>query len=313
VDQPGPSTRQAANSSTWGVLKLTLGSDSYSWQFVPEAGGTFTDSGSDNCVRSGSDTTPPTVTGRTPAPGATGVTISVSPTATFSEAMTPSTLTTSTFTLVQQGQSTPLPATVSYASQVATLNPSADLQPNTTYTATVKGGAAGAKDLAGNALAADISWSFTTAAAPPPGGTTYISDMTFTQATNGWGPVERDRSNGEAGANDGTTLRLNGVAYTKGLGTHALSDVRVSLPAGCTRFKAAVGVDDEVGANGSAVFQVYAGSTLVYGSPTLTGTSATVLVDVSIAGASELRLVVGNANGSVNYDHADWADARIEC
>jgi hypothetical protein len=61
------------------------------------------------------------------------------------------------------------------------------------------------------------------------------------------------------------------------------------------------------------VFQVYAGSTLVYGSPTLTGTSATVLVDVSIAGASELRLVVGNANGSVNYDHADWADARIEC
>jgi hypothetical protein len=53
---------------------------------------------------------------------------------------------------------------VSYASQVATLDPTAILTANTTYTATVKGGAAGAKDLAGNALAADVSWSFTTAA-----------------------------------------------------------------------------------------------------------------------------------------------------
>jgi len=49
----------------------------------------------------------------------------VSPTATFSEAMNPATLTTSTFTLVQQGQSTPVAATVSYAGQVATLDPTA--------------------------------------------------------------------------------------------------------------------------------------------------------------------------------------------
>ena len=34
----------------------------------------------------------------------------------------------------------------------------------TTYTATVKGGAVGVKDVAGNALAADVSWSFTTVA-----------------------------------------------------------------------------------------------------------------------------------------------------
>ena len=56
--------------------------------------------------------------------------------------MNPATLTTSTFTLVQQGQTTPLAASVSYASQVATLDPSADLAASTTYTATVKGGSA---------------------------------------------------------------------------------------------------------------------------------------------------------------------------
>jgi hypothetical protein len=44
----------AANSEmrsagTYGVLKLTLGAGSYSWQFVPVAGKTFTDTGSEAC------------------------------------------------------------------------------------------------------------------------------------------------------------------------------------------------------------------------------------------------------------------------
>jgi hypothetical protein len=37
------------NSDTYGVLKLTLRPDSYDWQFIPEAGKTFTDSGSASC------------------------------------------------------------------------------------------------------------------------------------------------------------------------------------------------------------------------------------------------------------------------
>ena len=45
-----------------------------------------------------------------------------------------------------------------------TLNPTADLAASTLYTATIKGGAAGVKDLAGNPLAADKVWTFTTAA-----------------------------------------------------------------------------------------------------------------------------------------------------
>ena len=115
------------------------------------------------CGGGGGDTTPPTITSRSPAVGATGVAVDANVTATFSEAMTASTMTTTTFTLVQQGQSTPLPAVVSLGGQTATLNPNANLLPSTTYTATVKGGASGVKDLAGNALAADVSWSFTTA------------------------------------------------------------------------------------------------------------------------------------------------------
>jgi acid phosphatase type 7 len=37
------------NADTFGVLQLTLSLDAYSWEFVPEAGETFTDSGNDTC------------------------------------------------------------------------------------------------------------------------------------------------------------------------------------------------------------------------------------------------------------------------
>jgi hypothetical protein len=40
---------QARNSDTYGVLKLTLHANSYDWQFVPEAGKTYTDSGTTSC------------------------------------------------------------------------------------------------------------------------------------------------------------------------------------------------------------------------------------------------------------------------
>jgi hypothetical protein len=43
------STSQVRNSTTYGVLKLTLNSSSYSWKFVPVAGKTFTDTGTTNC------------------------------------------------------------------------------------------------------------------------------------------------------------------------------------------------------------------------------------------------------------------------
>lgn len=43
---PGSEVR---NDNTYGLLALTLRGSSYQWQFVPEAGKSFTDSGSGNC------------------------------------------------------------------------------------------------------------------------------------------------------------------------------------------------------------------------------------------------------------------------
>jgi hypothetical protein len=40
---------QVRNVDTFGILRLTLRAGSYTWQFVPEAAGTFTDAGSQSC------------------------------------------------------------------------------------------------------------------------------------------------------------------------------------------------------------------------------------------------------------------------
>ena len=40
---------EVRNSGTFGVIKLTLGANGFDWQFVPEAGKTFTDTGSQQC------------------------------------------------------------------------------------------------------------------------------------------------------------------------------------------------------------------------------------------------------------------------
>lgn len=48
VDASG-TNREAANGTTFGVLRLTLSSSGYDWKFVPEAGKTYTDSGSGSC------------------------------------------------------------------------------------------------------------------------------------------------------------------------------------------------------------------------------------------------------------------------
>ena len=115
------------------------------------------------------DTTPPTVTANTPASGATGVATSSTVTVTFSEAMDATTIGSGTFTLSSTAGAVNAAVSYNTSTRVATLTPSAALSPSTVYTATVSGGAAGVKDLAGNPLTTNRTWSLTTlTVAPPP-------------------------------------------------------------------------------------------------------------------------------------------------
>lgn len=146
----------------------------------------------------------------------------------------------------------------------------------------------------------------------PPMSDVYLSDLEWVEATNGWGPVERDTSVGEQDAGDGEEITIGGKTYKKGLGVHAPSAVSYYLGGNCSTFGADVGVDDEVGDNGSVTFEVWADGELVYESDVLTGSDGSESVVADISGADELELVVTDGGDSKNYDHADWAAAIVK-
>ncbi len=103
----------------------------------------------------------PTVTATTPAANASGVAVDLSPTATFSRAMNPATLTTASATVRVQGSGSALPAVVTYdgANNRVTINPNANLAAGTVYQAQISTAATSAD---GMPLASTFSWSFTT-------------------------------------------------------------------------------------------------------------------------------------------------------
>jgi hypothetical protein len=111
------------------------------------------------------DTTPPTVSSVTPSSGATDVPVGTTVTATFSEAMDNSTLTTGNFSVVVTSSSAAVAGSISVSGNTATFTPTVALSPSTQYTATLN---TSVRDVAGNALAVPFSWSFTTSASVAP-------------------------------------------------------------------------------------------------------------------------------------------------
>ncbi|WP_441251729.1 NPCBM/NEW2 domain-containing protein [Kitasatospora sp. McL0602] len=148
---------------------------------------------------------------------------------------------------------------------------------------------------------------------PPPTGLTQLSDMSWLSAINGWGPAERDRSNGDINLGDGRTLAIRGTQYGKGLGVHANSDVTYNLGGACKDLTTDVGVDDETGGNGSVQFKIYRDDKLVADSGVVTGKDAAKHLTADLTGGAKLRLVVTDGGDGMSWDHADWANPRVAC
>ena len=105
--------------------------------------------------------TPPVVSGVTPDDGSSGNPVSTDPTATFSQAVVPNTV---SFTVTASGGGA-VSGSVGFngADTVATFTPDSPLAAGTTYTATVSG----AQNSSGTPMSGSKSWSFTTSSASP--------------------------------------------------------------------------------------------------------------------------------------------------
>ena len=153
------------------------------------------------------DTTAPTVISTVPFNSATGVPVSQTLAVTFSEAMNHSTITSSTFTLTGPG-ATPVTGIVAYdvISHIATFAPSSALASNTFYTGTIS---TGSKDLAGNSLASDVVWNFTTATTTTAGQTTVVLGTSANFAVLAGSTVTSSGAttvNGDLGVSAGTAV-----------------------------------------------------------------------------------------------------------
>ncbi|MEV0447061.1 NPCBM/NEW2 domain-containing protein [Streptomyces sp. NPDC050600] len=147
----------------------------------------------------------------------------------------------------------------------------------------------------------------------PPAGTSYLSDLPWLAAANGWGPVERDAANGENQAGDSGPLTIGGTVFAKGLGAHAHSDVEFYTGSACTTVSALVGLDDESGAHGTVAFEIWADGRKAASTGVLTNDAPAQPLKADITGARTVHLVVTDGGDGIGYDHADWADAKLSC
>jgi len=172
------------------------------------------------------DLTAPTVTAISPLDGSTSVCLTRAVSATFSEPMDAATINTTTFTVTDGGVAVAGSVAYDAASQVASFvtTDTAGFAPSTTFVVTGVSGSAGLKDLAGNPLAADEVWSFTTGTLPCASGVNLRSAASF-GAFGGAAGVTNQGINTVVNGNIGTT-----AACTLMTGFHDAVNVYTETP-----------------------------------------------------------------------------------
>jgi alpha-galactosidase len=138
--------------------------------------------------------------------------------------------------------------------------------------------------------------------------TVWLDDLNLAASTQGYGEPQKNKSV------DGKPLAIGGQAFTRGFGTHAESKLRVNLDGGAQSFSASVGVDDDVNGNAAASveFIVVGDGKELWKSGVLRAGNAAKDCTVNLTGVKSLLLEVTDAGDGIDFDHADWANAKFE-
>jgi hypothetical protein len=168
----------------------------------------------------------PTATSTNPLHNVTGVPRNQAIAFTFSEAMDASTINASTF-ILKQGTNA-VPGVVTYSGTTATFTPTNVLTAATVYTATMT---TGAKTLAGNSLAVNSVWSFTTAGSAASlavvnlGASINYLILAKTAITN----IATSDLTGDLGLSPAATSYITGFALTNATGYATSTQVTGSI------------------------------------------------------------------------------------
>ena len=122
----------------------------------------------------------------------------------------------------------------------------------------------------------------------------------------GWGPFLLGRSVA------GNPLKIAGRTYKRGYGTHADSIIQITFTRNAKFLSGICGIDDETQGRGSISCSIQIDGREVYRSGQIAGSVRSASFHVPVEGALGAMLLISNLGDGADYDHADWAELRLE-
>jgi hypothetical protein len=137
-------------------------------------------------------------------------------------------------------------------------------------------------------------------------GTTRLDGFLVEEAAQGWGNLQLNLNV------TGNPLSIAGQGYSSGLGTHAVSRIKIKFEPRFKIFSGLCGVDDWVEDKGSVIFTISNDGKTLFKSPVLKGGMKAVGFAVPVQGLSGLLLLAESGDPGINSDHADWVNLALQ-
>jgi len=131
----------------------------------------------------------------------------------------------------------------------------------------------------------------------------FLDSINPVSVSQGWGILQRNESVWER------PLTIAGKRYLRGLGTHAPSRLVFVLDGKYRRFQSWAGADGAT--TPTITFEVLVDGRKRWETGVMRRDEPARWVDIDVAGAKTLELIVGDGGNGIACDHADWADARL--
>ncbi len=142
----------------------------------------------------------------------------------------------------------------------------------------------------------------------------FISDAAgrlITTQKQAWGNLGLNTSTVPPDGRPGMPLQVAGVAFEKGLGSHANGEIVLRLGGEYQRFLADFGVQFQGGGRGSVVAEVWVDGVKRFESPRCTDDTPAVPIDIPLEDAQELKLLARDGGDGISCDLANWCNARL--
>jgi alpha-galactosidase len=133
----------------------------------------------------------------------------------------------------------------------------------------------------------------------------YVDQLDLSLMESGWGENHINKSA------DGNPLRIAGKTYERGIGTHAVSKFLIQTNGNAEWFDGFAGVDDECSKPGTVEFQILGDRKVLWKSGVMKKGDTAKGFHLSLKGIEKMALLVTDGGDDINYDHADWIDAKI--